>query len=455
MIRNAVKEILLTWVLLLAASAGMAQNPWQQSAEWWEQSLRFELPADYQCPVESLPGGHDKSPLSPDYAHKLEERCLSFAKVQASIGHLASRLSPEEGDFLEQYSFLSLYLSDFLPVHTAATDRKGLWQLNFATARRYGLQINGQQDQRLDPIRSTRAAHGWMQSLRSRYDSTDALLAFVHGPLFLSQKASASHDSIASHTLSQLKELWQVQEEWKEEAPNSRPGFATKTVESQKAVLLDDLLSAEGIDASLWESLNPAITGPQLAAGSSITLPEGTPTPDWQALNKQAEEEESRFAHFLDSARTALKKGTPDPRNYETISYKVRAGDVLGTIARRMGVAIRDIQKWNKLRGSTIYVGQRLTIYRKKGLAPPPAEEKEEKPASTVASTSSKPTPPQAEPLQEGDYFLYEVQRGDTLWDIARQFEGISDQDIMRWNGIDTRIDVGQQLKIKKGGSGK
>ncbi|MEX1140319.1 MAG: LysM peptidoglycan-binding domain-containing protein [Bacteroidota bacterium] len=44
------------------------------------------------------------------------------------------------------------------------------------------------------------------------------------------------------------------------------------------------------------------------------------------------------------------------------IQYKVRSGDTLEKIARDHNVTIKDLQNWNKLRGSRIYAGQNIDI---------------------------------------------------------------------------------------------
>ncbi|WDW92945.1 murein transglycosylase D [Salmonella enterica] len=43
-------------------------------------------------------------------------------------------------------------------------------------------------------------------------------------------------------------------------------------------------------------------------------------------------------------------------------SYKVRSGDTLSGIASRLGVSTKDLQQWNNLRGSRLKIGQSLTV---------------------------------------------------------------------------------------------
>jgi membrane-bound lytic murein transglycosylase D len=49
------------------------------------------------------------------------------------------------------------------------------------------------------------------------------------------------------------------------------------------------------------------------------------------------------------------------------------------------------------------------------------------------------------------DYVLYEVKSGDTLWDIAIKYPGVSDTDLIRLNGLSdgNKIRPGMIIKIK------
>ena len=121
---------------------------------------------------------------------------------------------------------------------------------------------------------------------------------------------------------------------------------------------------------------------------------------------------------------TGSNKGTPlmavslsqdveDDLMVPTI-YQVRRGDTLGVISERFDVSVRDIQQWNNIRGTTIYINQELTIH----------------------SGAARPIT------------TYRVKRGDNLSMIARRF-GVSVENIKRWNSLNSNlIYPGQDLSI-------
>ena len=48
-------------------------------------------------------------------------------------------------------------------------------------------------------------------------------------------------------------------------------------------------------------------------------------------------------------------------------------------------------------------------------------------------------------------YLYYTIRRGDTLWDIAKKYQGVSANDIMKLNHISSRkiLKPGMKIKIK------
>ena len=103
-------------------------------------------------------------------------------------------------------------------------------------------------------------------------------------------------------------------------------------------------------------------------------------------------------------------------------THTVRAGDTLSDIASDYRVSVGALKRANGLRSSRIYPGKELLI-------PAPVER------STPERTASEPG-------------TYEVQKGDTLYDIARRF-GVPISELLRANGLRTsRIYPGDVLRI-------
>ena len=61
-------------------------------------------------------------------------------------------------------------------------------------------------------------------------------------------------------------------------------------------------------------------------------------------------------------AATPAAKPAAAARTGKTVRYTVRRGDTLASIADKYDCSIADIKAWNGLKGSTIYVGQKLKI---------------------------------------------------------------------------------------------
>jgi peptidoglycan endopeptidase LytF len=110
---------------------------------------------------------------------------------------------------------------------------------------------------------------------------------------------------------------------------------------------------------------------------------------------------------------------TPAPINQNT-TYKVVAGDSLYKIAKQFNTTIDAIKQANNLTGDTIYIGQTLTIPVKQ---------------TTSAPSVSEPT-------------TYKVVAGDSLFNIARQFNTTIDAIKQANNLTGDTIYIGQTLII-------
>ncbi len=115
----------------------------------------------------------------------------------------------------------------------------------------------------------------------------------------------------------------------------------------------------------------------------------------------------------------------PVARSTQSSTHVVKKGETLGGLANRYKCSITDLKEWNNLRSNTIHIGQKLRVY-------PP-----EQLAKSTEQTNGK-------------HITYTVKRGDTLWDIARKYDGVTVDQIKRLNnlGNKSKITPGQKLKI-------
>ena len=122
-------------------------------------------------------------------------------------------------------------------------------------------------------------------------------------------------------------------------------------------------------------------------------------------------------------------------------SIKVKKGETLSSIARRNGVSVRDLQRWNGLKGNTVKPGQMLAI---KSSAPAKASSERSVAGKTASGKSSASAKPAASRTTS-----YKVRSGDTIASIARRFS-VSMADVRSWNpGLKNNLKPGQSVTIK------
>lgn len=105
--------------------------------------------------------------------------------------------------------------------------------------------------------------------------------------------------------------------------------------------------------------------------------------------------------------------------------YRVQPGDTLSAIAARYHVSVRDIRRWNHLRGSAIVAGQMLSL---RGAIR----------TRTVASNRPATT-------ESHSVYHYRIHRGDTLAVIADRFN-VSVSQIREWNHLTSSLIVPGQI---------
>ena len=133
------------------------------------------------------------------------------------------------------------------------------------------------------------------------------------------------------------------------------------------------------------------------------------------------------------SSSSSGSESSSSSQSGEKITYTVKSGDYLGKIAEKHGVGLSELKKWNGLTSNDIKVGQKLVIYTK-GSAP----------ASSGSSASSGNSAASAKGST-----TYTVKSGDSFYSIAKNYPGVSAQNIMDHNNMKASdLRPGMTIKI-------
>lgn len=351
-----------------------------------------------------------------------------------------------------ELKYLAVVESALNPTARSRVGAAGLWQFMYATGKLNGLTVNSYVDERHDPIKSTEAACKYLTTLYNIFgDWNLALAAYNSGPGNVNKAIRRSGGQTNYWAIRPflpretagyvpafiaVNYIMNYHEEHLLFPTDLKPSFfSTDTVVIREQVSFEQLSKLIALSQEEIEFLNPAYRYkiiPKVAKNPyHLVLPA-----DKVGLFIANEDSIYTIAktHF---AQTKVEAPALVKMN-DRIRHKVRRGEVLGTIAEKYGVGVSSIRRWNGLRGNTIRVGQRLTIYPRK------------MPSSGSVASSSSSSASQVTPSPDGKYQTYKVQTGETFYSIARKYPGISAENIMAWNNISNarRLKPGMTLKI-------
>ena len=133
--------------------------------------------------------------------------------------------------------------------------------------------------------------------------------------------------------------------------PSADESRALARVRLDSPVEIAQLADMAGMPVSKLKTFNAGVKGSTLGA----TGPKYVMVPQKHADQLR---ESLASGEIADLQPTLVADNTP----LTSRSYKVRSGDTLSGIASRLGVSAKDLQQWNGLRGSNLKVGQSLTV---------------------------------------------------------------------------------------------
>jgi len=389
----------------------------------------------------------------------LRNDCDRFIQLDALADYYFPLISEKlsNSGLSSEFRFLPLILTGFDNEFSSKFGEVGAWKLDFITARKYGLVVNEDFDERFDFEKSTTAAVAYLSYLDKRFygDAEKIILAFCHSPLYVTKNILPNGDEEFTYSendralISFFKTARDLFENLQTDDHQKRMATLieslTPTAYSQN-LSFDAIAEVIEYDEEKISEINPVFKGKRTDtdfSGVAFLLP-AEQSLAFETLEKSVVElQEKRLKEKLKAEKKAeerMKKGIPDPSTSRELVYRVRSGDVIGKIAERYKVKVSDIRTWNNLRGNMIYIGQELLLYI-------PQDQVETKEKSVVERERKAPRSDPKE-LPDGDYISYTVKSGESLWLIARNYPGVSAENIMEWNDITDDIKPGMKLKI-------
>ena len=402
--------------------------------------------------------------------------------VGVMIG-LSDYYFPKIEEIFESYGlptelkYMAVIESALNPRAVSRVGATGMWQFMYGTARMYDLTINSYVDERCDPIKSTHAAALFMKDLYAMFnDWTLVIAAYNCGPGNVNKAIRRSGGK---------RDFWQIYYHLPRETRGYVPAYiaatytfnyysehkltpvfpeipiATDTIMISDNLHLKQVTEVLNIPLKTLRDLNPQYKQniiPAKGGNYPITIPLNYIGAFIDLQDSIINYKDSIFFNTDNTIKNPQRSYyVPQaPTNRDKFIYTVKSGDNLGFISSWYNVKASDIRYWNNIRGNMIRVGQKLNIYVPKGRSSKYAginklsfEEKQKK----IGKNTNRPEEINTQTVDK-NYVYYKVRYGDTLWEIAKKYANVTENDIMKLNNISSgrSLKAGQYIKIKPKG---
>lgn len=365
------------------------------------------------------------SPMDLLYNDKVKPFIESYLTKNKSLIGRMKGLSPYYFSIFEQaldkhnlpleLKYLAIVESALNPKAKSSSGATGLWQFMYLTGKEYGLNVNSYIDDRQDPIKSTEAACTYFIKLYEMFGDWNLVLAAYNGgPGYIQRKIASTGK----------KSFWELEEHLRRETRNYIPTFIAvnyamnyaeehnietifsnikykkpDTIVLKKQTDLKALKELTCLNKETINYLNPSYKKEIYPKGAIIILPSDN-VEDF-LLN---EESNYSFIEMIEKKEILIDE--------ERIVYRVKKGDYLGKIAKEYSVRVFEIKEWNNLKTTSLDIGEKLVLFV---------------PIREGLDLNNQPD------LKNE----YVVQKGDTLWGIAKKFDGVSVSKIKALNNLE------------------
>lgn len=398
-------------------------------------------------------------------------RMLGLAKVYFPIfeEELDKRNMPVE------IKYLSVVESALNPHARSRVGATGLWQFMLYTGRQYGLVVNSYVDERKNPFKSTRAAMDYLEDSYREFGDWQLAIASYNCGIGNVRKAIARSGG--------KRNFWDIRAYLPRETRGYVPALIAATyvfthaadyniypehadfdhnVDTVQIVRMDislyDIAKMTGTDVEVLRVLNPELKLNKIPYSSKpyvLRAPYEVSEyfakysysiKDEYGPNRKASADRNSGPAPGASYKPASKRPYQHINGNDTGSGKLRyhtvkTGEVVGAIAEAYGVKASSIARWNRLYRYRIKVGQKLKIY----------SDKKPQPVGKIGTSSNAESSTTAAGIDVSGAVYHRIRRGETIWEIAKKYNGVSSQSILNLNkGVKpSDLKVGDRIRVK------
>jgi len=285
--------------------------------------------------------------------------------IQRALDRMGEFIGPFQETFRghgipEDLAYLPIIESGFRVDATSRARARGAWQFMAATARLFGLRVDWQVDERLDPFKAADAAARFLKYLYEEYNDWYIALACYNGGPRRVERAMRALQTADFFTINQSRHI-------RRETKNYVPAFLASLIIARSPGEYGFTLG--GGEAVFAGSKTVDVPSPASLARVAERLQ--LPYAELKRLNPELLRDFTpsnlavyrlRVPAAADEAALAGLERIPAAKIPRYNSYRVRSGDTLSTIARRHGTSVRRIQEANHMRSTLIRPGMTLII---------------------------------------------------------------------------------------------
>ena len=422
-------------------------------------------------------------------------------KVLRRIGRYRSTISPilRKHGLPQDLIYLAAAESGFNPFALSRAGAKGLWQFMRYEGKKYGCRIDSWVDEREDPVKATEAAASYLKELYQEFGDWLLAMASYNGgrgrvgraiertgyadfwelhkrrvlpretrnyvPIILATVLIAkepwiygfhvvpddplAHDQmvvgapvdlrlvaqITDHPVKELIEINPGLLRWA--TPLNTPEFVLKLPLGTGEKFLQEVEKIPPKNRLWWRihTIKSQDSLPKVAKKYKISALKLAQA-NHLAMDAPLEVGAKLVLPLSPGQEVALRHGRS-----RQMRYRIRRGDTLGGIARRFRISVRQIQRWNGIRGSRIIAGKTLRLY-----VPYVGGRSSSRGRRSSAGRSS---------TGSSRLVKYRIRNGDSLSSIAQRYK-VKVSQIRRWNRIrGSHIRAGRTLRLYVGSSSK